>query len=110
MCADCVVGHLCEVIHHFKIGIEQKIQAVDKKVGIFEISQNQKIQNNRNSQQKLSPVTVLRIINSSPYKIIEHNAEQHQEKEKTAGFVIKENTHNKQISSPDAAVFVLVNE
>jgi hypothetical protein len=98
------------VIHHLKIRVKQKIKAVDKEIGVFEISQHRKVQQNRHCQKQLSFGTVLRTVNPFPDKIVEHNAEQHEEKEKTTGFVIKENTQNKQVSSSYAAVFVFVHE
>jgi hypothetical protein len=36
----------CQMVYNIQIGIEQQIKAVDKKVGIFKISQYREVNNN----------------------------------------------------------------
>jgi hypothetical protein len=104
------IGSIGKVIHNYKMSIEKYIYTINKKIGVFKIGQHRQINNNRHCQQQLSFGLVLRLINPFSGKIVKHDTEQHQEEEKTAGFIIKENAQNKKITGPDAAVFVFVNQ
>jgi len=106
MGATHIVGPEGQEIYNFQVRPECLVEKISKKVSIFEIGEHPQVNGNAQGHHNLFPGLFAEMINGQSDQVIRKGGENQEEKKQSAGFIIKEQAYQEEVSIPQCAFFI----
>ena len=96
MCTGKAVAPVCKMIKHLMAGMENLVVRIGKKIRVFKKAEQAQVDDNTVDQKRFALYFTGRCVNHSGNSVFVAYGKQQQEEEHAAGFIVKENTDQKQ--------------